>query len=94
MTEQFHEPEVDGAEVEQRPGFTLVEVHMRLFLDEDGDIDHETYVERTEGNLPPEYAVLGAWELAKDTIKAEYEWEQEDCDCEGCWEGDDCEEDY
>ena len=73
---------------EPLPGFTLVEVHMRMFLDEDGDIDHETLVERPEGNLPPLYAVLGAWELAKDTIKDEYR-EPYDCGdpaCEECYD--------
>ena len=86
----------EETDLDQLTGFTLVEVHMRLFLDADGEIDHQTIVDEPEGNLPPLYAVLGAWELAKDTIKEQYEWFQDECDgpdCDCCYEEDEDEED-
>lgn len=82
----------DADDVEALPteGVTLVEVHMRMYLDADGLIDHTTNVtgHSQDDDLPPEYAVLGAWEMAKDTIKSYYEdgW-CDDPDCEEC--GDD-----
>lgn len=76
--------ETDEVLTQPLPGFTLVEVSMRLYIDEDGELDHETLVSQPEGNLPPLYAVLGAWEMAKDTIKEQYEWIQEECDDPDC----------
>lgn len=79
--------ETDEAQTESPalPGFTLVEVSMRLYIDEDGDLDHQTVVSQPEGNLPPLYAVLGAWEMAKDTIKEQYAWfEDGECDDPDC----------
>ena len=58
---------------QQEPGIAIAELRVRMYMADDGKIYHKTSINIPEGEEPPAlYVLMGAMNLAEDSIKAAY----------------------